>query len=401
MLFRGVYFGKGGRTILQILSRQLSRKANPGLNYQISAIEDVMKDIENNPEGFGDLESDLSNVHKLHKEYEQEEKLKKDMVRKYVVKSKYFRDQKYPNFLTYAEKENIRLLHNKNPEQWSIEVLSESFPANSDAIKKILKADWKPRSVSAHDAAVFRNWEKLRKGEIKLPADLEHHLKKFCNRKLITSTHLPESSSMLVTRTEVRTPSSTEFSSIVMGKGTKSIPVKNRTRQCVDEIDDETFLLDKVAIKKHMRASDIKEIRGVEILSNPDTLDLGKDVTKNTSQTSTNMNNRVYDIKDMHGHNTLSNPGTSNFDITKNSSQTSNDMNNVDSPSLADKFTSTEVEVCDADKKRFEMSRVKPKIHIPRKLYRKGATYRVDDTYYDDDGEFLYRVPGMMGFTPN
>lgn len=37
------------------------------------------------------------------------------------------------------------------------------------------------------------------------------------------------------------------------------------------------------------------------------------------------------------------------------------------------------------------------RIHIPRKLYRKGATYRVDDSYYDDDGEFLYRVPGMTG----
>ncbi|XP_012284277.1 uncharacterized protein LOC105701786 [Orussus abietinus] len=34
-------------------------------------------------------------------------------------------------------------------------------------------------------------------------------------------------------------------------------------------------------------------------------------------------------------------------------------------------------------------------IKIPRSKYKEGMTYRVKDCYYDDDGEFLYRVPGL------
>lgn len=35
------------------------------------------------------------------------------------------------------------------------------------------------------------------------------------------------------------------------------------------------------------------------------------------------------------------------------------------------------------------------RIRIPKKAYKKGATYKIDDCYYDDDGKFLYRVIGM------
>ncbi|KAL4702737.1 hypothetical protein ACJJTC_001482 [Scirpophaga incertulas] len=35
------------------------------------------------------------------------------------------------------------------------------------------------------------------------------------------------------------------------------------------------------------------------------------------------------------------------------------------------------------------------RIRIPKKLYKKDATYKVNDCYYDHDGKFLYRVLGM------
>jgi len=34
-------------------------------------------------------------------------------------------------------------------------------------------------------------------------------------------------------------------------------------------------------------------------------------------------------------------------------------------------------------------------IKIPRKVWKKGYTYRVKDCFYDDEGDFLYRVPGL------
>ncbi|KMQ86200.1 math and lrr domain-containing protein [Lasius niger] len=35
-------------------------------------------------------------------------------------------------------------------------------------------------------------------------------------------------------------------------------------------------------------------------------------------------------------------------------------------------------------------------IKITKNLYKPGMTYRINDCYYDDDGEFLYRVPGIQ-----
>ena len=40
---------------------------------------------------------------------------------------------------------------------------------------------------------------------------------------------------------------------------------------------------------------------------------------------------------------------------------------------------------------------IREQIFVPKELYKKGGTFRVNDCYYDDDGEFLYRVPGMTG----
>uniref|UniRef100_A0A8D8R1N9 Uncharacterized protein n=1 Tax=Cacopsylla melanoneura TaxID=428564 RepID=A0A8D8R1N9_9HEMI len=34
-------------------------------------------------------------------------------------------------------------------------------------------------------------------------------------------------------------------------------------------------------------------------------------------------------------------------------------------------------------------------IKIPKEQYTKGAMYKVDDCFYNDKGEFLYRVPGL------
>jgi hypothetical protein len=35
------------------------------------------------------------------------------------------------------------------------------------------------------------------------------------------------------------------------------------------------------------------------------------------------------------------------------------------------------------------------RIRIPANKWQKGCTFKVGDCYYDDDGTFLYRVPGM------
>lgn len=35
------------------------------------------------------------------------------------------------------------------------------------------------------------------------------------------------------------------------------------------------------------------------------------------------------------------------------------------------------------------------RIRVPAEKWKKGYTFKIEDCYYDDDGTFLYRVPGM------
>lgn len=35
-------------------------------------------------------------------------------------------------------------------------------------------------------------------------------------------------------------------------------------------------------------------------------------------------------------------------------------------------------------------------IRIPKKVWKEGYTYKVKDCFYDDNGDFLYRVPGLI-----
>lgn len=51
------------------------------------------------------------------------------------IEQKYFKSSPTPNMLTWAEKEQIRYLHNDNPSHWTPEKLAASFPALPDIIK--------------------------------------------------------------------------------------------------------------------------------------------------------------------------------------------------------------------------------------------------------------------------
>lgn len=47
------------------------------------------------------------------------------------------------------------------------------------------------------------------------------------------------------------------------------------------------------------------------------------------------------------------------------------------------------------DTKVIPITNYPERIRIPKKAYKSGATYKVNDCYYDHDGRFLYRVIGM------
>ena len=81
-----------------------------------------------------------------------------------TIKQKHFRQAPPPNLLTWAAKEQIRYLHQSNPEDWTVETLTEYFPVNEKAVKKILKSNrrmFQEKDILRHDEKVLTNWSCL------------------------------------------------------------------------------------------------------------------------------------------------------------------------------------------------------------------------------------------------
>ena len=93
--------------------------------------------------------------------------LDKDMVKKKIVQKKIrqLESPKEPNLLTWSAKMQIKYLHEKDPDEWTPEVLAESFPVSKYAITGILKNKQIPYSevqIFKHDLKVHKNWQKLK-----------------------------------------------------------------------------------------------------------------------------------------------------------------------------------------------------------------------------------------------
>lgn len=370
-----VFFNRMIHTSKSNVFRAPRKRANPGAGYLLSAVEST----EEVTPDFADMESDFMEVHKSHKQHELESQILRERTKLAIVKRKYFKE-KYPNFLTYAEKEQIKLLHERDHEEWTIEKLSESFPASSDIVRKIIRADWKPRSkkrIREHDESVVKNWELLQKGSFSgLPSVYMEHLKKFSNRinKELLQKVLNNKDSFQLT-SKLPKPKSQEFALIVAGCGkyqdkpvlkTDYLPISNRS--------DDTYLINKIQDKRSMRLHELKKLK-----LNANTLPYCSSITVSPEE-------RAYENFSS-PRDTGVNDNSQEITETSSDGKNNSDLNVVNS----------EIVISYDDRKRFEMSTAKDRIYIPKKLWRNGATYKVDDYYYDDDGEFLYRVPGMIG----
>lgn len=107
-------------------------KIDPGINLRkkvVSKNEELDDEFD-----FDEMESDFMNVHKSHKEHVAEINAGLEREKFLIVKQKYFK-QSNLNFLTWHDKEQIRYLHSSDPKEWTIEKLSEGFPALPGVIK--------------------------------------------------------------------------------------------------------------------------------------------------------------------------------------------------------------------------------------------------------------------------
>lgn len=223
----------------------------------------------------------------------------------------------------------------------------------------MLKSKWvadEGQQILRHDKTVQQNWERFRDGHYKdtLSDEIHNHLTKFSERRptLITleqaEAHIPKKAS------DYLKPE--EFGQIItsyLGE-----PAVNQTEQI------------KIAAKEQQPTV--------------------KTIYENNTKTNTNKK-----------HITL--------EEFKNSVQSESFSWYTPQPESTDD-TCIDVETVEAGLKeptsvisRKEFSKYVDTINdyplairIPSKAWKKGYTYKVKDCFYDDNGDFLYRVPGLI-----
>ncbi|OAD54855.1 hypothetical protein WN48_06055, partial [Eufriesea mexicana] len=369
--------------------------------------------------------SDFMKITDSYINHNREELAAKELLKRRVVKSKVFNEIE-PSFLTYIEKDQIKKLHENNPEEWTLEKLSESFPALPKTIRKVLKAKWVPKSkerILQYDNKVIKNWKQLKTGKLKVNSILKQHLMKFKNRKILLTDREPLIEKFISPKIEYPKPKSFFFSNIIKNNINDEPVIKNKLLICSQNNtnkDDKNYnsrdkknvrlgqtvtndLIHKLTknntkqealifeefLKMKLNSSD--EISYEERLTLIDTYkkyidsknieNIGSNMLNNSTENTSIEEKSLSTIKNSSNECTLNaKEDTTEFKITM--------KNNIEHTSL-DTYVKERNSFVDMN---FEYVKC---IKIPKNVYRKGMTYKIKDCYYDDDGEFLYRIPGL------
>lgn len=158
--------GRGGRDTRQLLlSHKLSKIPDESQlgdedgheSLFIDPDDDGSRSFDDFYNVLGDRGPTVSHLKKFAKKERERLKLK-------ILKRKYFKDSKEENLLTWETKEQIRFLHQEFPEDWTIEKLSQSFPISHNGIIKLLNSSFviKTREkILEHDMKVKKKWKEL------------------------------------------------------------------------------------------------------------------------------------------------------------------------------------------------------------------------------------------------
>lgn len=333
--------------------------------------------IPDDPDDFSQYEGDFLNIDPTHTAHKKEIRVEKERIKHRTVQAKYFKTQKV-NFLTWSEKEQMRNLHATDPEEWCIEKLADCFPVDCETAAKVVRARWVPRDeakIRKHDESVRQAWMSLKEDQIgDIDPDLKEHLMKFSGRSLQTNVFR---SKVTAVSTPIQTAPKEDFIKILTSckKYQKpAIPVSAQSESeetiklpAIPTSEDDTFLLGKIN-------------RGKPLMFRE--LDVAKE---DALVTKAKRNN----------HNPFVNPRESIEDAS--TLQQSPDHLTLTATDFVPKYEITTAQPSETEFRKLTMAAIKDHIKIPKHMWKEGATYKLNDCYYDDDGEFLYRVPGMTG----
>lgn len=391
--------------------------------------------------GLGHLENDLtiegiieeSRAHK--KKYRVDQEYLKDKAKKIMIKKSIFPTPKSPNLLTWIEKETIKYLHKLDPVEWSIDRLSDSFPATPGIIYKVLRGpNMSRRRMIKYDLEVKQNWKLLTEGNLEIDPKLEQFLANSNRKELGLSSGQVnqmeedillsyENSFQILPKPMV--PG--QFGSIIVNYKRKLAAATNPPADQIAEAPDliemerlfgdnsipgspirnevsawgETALLASDIDLARERYMDIEQFRRkyqkpreepreIEESDNPYRKKYLKwlDDERSRSLEQTTVIPKISDGE------VIETRDTPWFDKKVDNTEDAIAVQRGISQHTGEE----EVFVFDENsgyKKPLLTPDNPDTIEIPKGLRKKHCMYRVDDCYYDQSGEFVYRVPGL------
>ena len=187
---------------------ELQKSMNPyvqnvGLSRQLKVLglnsDDPTFKSENVSEALGDLDQSLEEFRdrssEFRRQYEADQEELAVKAKRRIVYKSMFRSKPPPPLLTWLEREMIKYLHKQDSVEWSIERLSECFPATGSVIHQVKHLEnirnqlnnllqvLRSRSmcdedkISKYNKEVTNNWKLLSRGKLEISPDYENHLK--------------------------------------------------------------------------------------------------------------------------------------------------------------------------------------------------------------------------------
>ena len=365
---------------------------------------------ENDPEIY---ESEFEEIAELDAMRERKAERNKELLPYHIVKSKYFKEVE-SKFLTYSERDQIKMLHQSDPTEWTPEKLSESFPALPGTIKKVLTSNWAPKSVERiinYDNAVIENWKNFKTGKLTVNPALREHLMKFRNRKISLLDRkalerfvpcpivLPKPKtnyfSSIVKKSVDNNPQKIERKLITDRKKVVEVHVEEgnkvdemdlKTRRCEDRKEGKLIFTE--FMKKKLTDLDGTSREEKEVLlstyrkhiESSSSEDINSNMLDNVTKHVTKHEKRNSVTRNTSNENTLVVQNETQYQVTAETY--------VEHKGL-DTYVKERISFMDTN---FDYAK---RIKIPKNAFKEGMTYRIKDCYYDDDGEFLYRIPGL------
>lgn len=208
--------------------------------------------------------------------------------------------------------------------------------------------------IKKHDDKVISSWKAFKEGKYtNLPQELVQHLEKFTNRPS-NLTSIEPNTKQVTMNNSIRG----EFSEII-----ESYEDMKNKRQPVD--NSKTDSDEEMELQKPLKET--------YLMTKPSNFVNRKHITwRELNKASNNPEDNLPQVHD-----------------------TQNSVNNISSAlQKIKKHESKEIQLNKATKDYSHL--IYPqRITIPKGKLKKGCLYKLNDCYYDDDGEFLYRVPGM------